>query len=168
MSKSLLKMANPRRNASLESVGSQRRDRFVNLEQRRDCDMAHTHSQRAPFVHSDHIGQHHTSHNSHDEEVYDLKRKVDRLHRHLHRKARIREERTSTPSQSSSSKDDRNYWQRSKTPPNESFTSSSHYTLDERYHHKRSRTPPRRNIGNDAMGKALLQISCSPFTKRIE
>ena len=91
-------MANPRRNASLEFVGFQRRDWFVNLEQRRDCDMAHTHSQRAPFVHSNHTGQHHASHNSHDEEVYNLKRKVDRLRRHLHRKARTREERTPTPS----------------------------------------------------------------------
>ena len=168
MSKSLLRMANPRRNASLEYVGSQRRERFVNLEWRKDCDMANTHSQRAPFVHSDHTSQHHASHNSHDEEVYNLKRKVDRLYRHLHLKAWIREKRTPTPSQSSSFEDDWNYQWRSRTPPNESFTSSSHYTSEERYHHKRSRTPPRRNMGNDALGKALLQISRSPFTRSIE
>ena len=71
--------------------------------------MGHTYNERALFVHFEHTDQHHASHNSHDEEVYDLKRKVDWLHQHLHRKARIREERTSTPSQSSSSKDDRNY-----------------------------------------------------------
>ena len=72
-------MANPRRSGSLESVGSQRRDQFVNFEQRRDRDMGHTYNERAPSVHSEHTGQHHASHNSHDEEVYNFKRKVDRL-----------------------------------------------------------------------------------------
>ena len=79
--------------------------------------MAHTHSQRAHSIHSDHTGQDQASHNSHDEEVYNFKRKVDRLHRCLHRRARIREERTPTPSQSSSFENDRSYRQRSKTPP---------------------------------------------------
>ncbi|KAK4563954.1 hypothetical protein RGQ29_006156 [Quercus rubra] len=48
----------------------------------------------------DHTDQHHASHNLHDEEVYNLKRKVDQLHRRHHCKARKREERTLTPSQS--------------------------------------------------------------------
>ena len=71
--------------------------------------MAHTYNERAPSVHSEHTGQHHASHNSHDEEVYNFKRKVDRLRRHLHRKARIKEERTSTLSQSSSFEYNRSY-----------------------------------------------------------
>ena len=100
--------------------------------------------------------------------MHNLRRKVDHLHQHLHRKAQIREERTPTPSQSFSSNDDQCYWQRSKTSPSESFTSLSHLSYGERQHHKRSRIPPQRNIGNDALGKALLQISRSPFTRRIE
>nr|POF00337.1 hypothetical protein CFP56_33970 [Quercus suber] len=86
-------MANPRRSGYFESMGSQQRDQFVNLEQMRDCDMAHTYSEKAPPIHPEHTSQHRANHNSHDEEVYNLKRKVDRLHRRLHRKARIREER---------------------------------------------------------------------------
>ena len=107
--------------------------------------------------------RHHASHNLHDEEVYNLKRKVDWLHQYLHCKAWIREERTPTPTQSSSSRDDQSYRRRSRTPPNESFTSSSHYTFGEKDPHKRSRTPPQRTIG-----KMLLQISRSPFTRCIE
>nr|POE77188.1 hypothetical protein CFP56_33142 [Quercus suber] len=87
--------------------------------------MAHTRNERAPSVHSEHTGQHHASHNSHDKEVYKLKRKVNQLCQCLHRKTRIKEERTSTPSQSFSSEDDRSYWRRSRTPFSESFTSSS-------------------------------------------
>ena len=126
--KSLLTMANPRRSGSLESVGSQHREHFVNLERRRDRHMTYTHSERAPFVHSVWTGQHQASHNSHDKEVYNLKKKVDRLRQHLHHKARVREERTLTPSQSSSSEDYRNYRQRSRTPSSES-SSRHHDTL---------------------------------------
>ena len=102
-------MANPRRSGSLESVGSQRRDQFVNFEQRRDRDMGHTYNERALFVHSEHTDQHHASHNSHDEEEYNFKRKVDRLRRRLHRKAWIKEGRTPTLSQSSGSEDNKSY-----------------------------------------------------------
>lgn len=94
-------MANPRRSGSLEYVGSLWRDQFGNLKRRRDHDMANAHSQRAPSIHTDYIGQHHASHNSHNEEVYNLERKVDHLRQCLHRKARIREETTPTPSQRS-------------------------------------------------------------------
>ena len=148
-------MANPRRSGSLESVGSQHRDHFVNLERRRDRHMTHTHIERAPFLHSVWTGQHQASHNSRDKEVYNLKKKVDRLRRHLHHKAQVREERTLTPSQSSSSEDYRNYRQRSRTPSSESFKSSSRYSSGERHHRKRSKTPPRKSQANDAMGKAL-------------
>ena len=149
-------MANPRRSGSLEFVRSQRRDQFVNLKRRRDHDMANTHSQKAPSIYTDHTSQHHASHDSHNEGVYNLRRKVYHLRQRLHRKAWIREEIIPTPSQSSSSEDNWSYRWRSRTPPSESFTSSTHLTSGERHYHKRSRTPPWRNIGNDAMGKALL------------
>ena len=70
-------MASPKRSGSLESVGSQCRDHFINLERRRDCDMAHTHSERVPSVHSKQTGQHEASHNLHDEGVYNLEKKVE-------------------------------------------------------------------------------------------
>ena len=60
-------------------------------------------------MHSEPIGQHQASYNSHDEEVYHLKKKVDWLCRRLRRKAWIREERTPSLDQSSSFEDDKNY-----------------------------------------------------------
>ena len=137
-------------------MGSQRRDQFVNLERMRDRHMAHTHNERASFMHSKRTGQHQGSHNSHDEEVYNLKKKVDRLRRGLHRKTRIRKERNPTPGQSSSSESDGSYRPLSRTPPNESFMLSSHHTSREKHYCKRSRTPLKRSQGNDAMGKVFL------------
>lgn len=46
--------------------------------------------------------------------------------------------------------------------------SSSRHTSGRKYYHKKSKTPPRKGQGHDAMGKAFLQISCSPFSKCIE
>ena len=130
--------------------------------------MGHTYNERAPSVHFEHTGQHHASHNSHDEEVYNFKRKVDWLRQRLHHKAWKKEERTLILSHSSSFEDNISYWRRSRTPPSESFILTSRYTFGKRHHHKRSRTPPRRSVGNDAMGNTLLQISRSPFTRHIE
>ena len=161
-------MASPKWSGSLESMGSQRRDQFVNLERIRDRHMAHTHNERAPSMHSKRFGQHQGSHNSHDEEVYNLKKKVGWLRWQLHRKTWIRKERTPTPGQSSSSESDGSYRPLSRTLPNESFMSSSHHTSGGKHYRKRSRTPLRRSHGNDAMGKAFLQISRSPFSRHIE
>nr|POF02847.1 hypothetical protein CFP56_10905 [Quercus suber] len=79
-------MASPRRSRSLESVGSQRRDHFVNLERRKDRNMAHTHNERVPSIHSERTSQHEASHNSRDEEMYNLEKKVEWLCRRLRRR----------------------------------------------------------------------------------
>ena len=64
---------------------------------------------------------------------------------------------------SSNDEEDGSYKQRSRTPPNESF---SH---DEEHHHKHgNRNSSSKSLGNDALSKALKQISQSPFTRRIE
>ena len=121
-------------------------------------------------MHRNHISQSYTqptSHHSHNKEVHNLRCEMDRLCQHHNRKVWIREERTPTPNQSSSFDDDQSYRQ-SRTPTSESFTASSHLMSREKYRRKRSRTPPWRNAGNDAMGKALLQISCSPSTRHIQ
>ena len=60
-------------------------------------------------------------------------------------------------------KEDASYRWRSKPPPCEFFS------YDEEHHHKhRHKSPPRRDLRNDAMSKALNQISKSPFTHKIE
>ena len=60
-------------------------------------------------------------------------------------------------------KEDTIYRQRSRTPPNESFS------CEEKHHHRRKRrSPSRKGVGTDVMKKALSQISKSPFTRGIE
>ena len=149
-------MASPRQSGSLESVGSQRRDHFVNLERRRDRYMAHTHSERVLFIRFERIGQHKASHNTRNEEVYNLEKKMEWLCQCLCRRTRMREDRTPSPDQDLSIGSDESYRPQSRTPPNESFTSLSHCTSRRKHYHRKSRTPPRRGQGHDAMGKALL------------
>ena len=71
-----------------------------------------------------------------------------------------------TPLNSSPSDDDdrdESYRPRSRTPTSESFS------YDEDHHYKRrSKSPSCKGLGNDAVNKALNQISKSPFTRRIE
>ena len=87
-------------------------------------------------------------------EIDQLKRKL----RHARRKR--------TPSDSDISSDDgedASYRQRPRTLPSESFS------YDEELHHKhRYKSLPHKGLGNDTMGKALNQISKSPFTHKIE
>ena len=76
----------------------------------------------------------------------------------------VKRKRTSLNSDDySGDEQDINYRRRSRTPPSESFS------YEEEYHRKRrSRSPSCRGVGNDAMSKALNQISRSPFTRKIE
>jgi len=86
---------------------------------------------------------------------------IDQLKRKLHH---ARQERTPSDSDvSSEGEEDASYKRRSRTPPNESFS------YNEEHHHKHSyKSPPRKGLGNDAMSKALNQISKSPFMCKIE
>ena len=161
-------MAGLRRSGLLGSVGSQCKDHFVSLKRRRDHDVAHAHSQRVPSFHFEQTRQHEASHHSCDEEVYNLEKKVEWLRRYLRRQTRIRQDRTPSPNQHLSTRSDGNYQPRSRTPPSESFMSSSRHTSGWKHYCNKSRTPPRRGQGHDAMGKALLQISRSPFSRCIE
>ena len=69
----------------------------------------------------------------------------------------------SSSNMSSNNEENDNYKQRSRTPPSETFS------YDEKRHHKhRYKSPPRKGLGNDAMSKALNQISKSRFTRKIE
>ena len=64
---------------------------------------------------------------------------------------------------SSNDEEDDSYRRRSRTPPNESFS------YEEDYHREhRNKNSSSKGMGNDAMSKALNQISRLPFTRRIE
>ena len=86
---------------------------------------------------------------------------IDHLKRKLHH-----ERWRKNPSRSIysfSEERDGSYRPRSRTPPNETFS------YDEDYHHKRrNRGSSSKCLGNDAMSRALNQISRSPFTRRLE
>ena len=86
---------------------------------------------------------------------------IDRLHRRL-----CHERQRRTPSDfDPSSDDDRDgsYRPRSRTSLSESFS----YDKD-RHYKQRSKSPSRKGTGNDAISRALNQISKSSFTCKIE
>ena len=83
----------------------------------------------------------------------------------LKRKLR-HERRRRTPSNSNFSSGDEgdgSYRPRSRIPLSESFLCDENY-----YWESRNNSPSRKGLGNDAMSRALNQISRSPFTCRIE
>ena len=97
------------------------------------------------------------SHVSHTKNNRDTQCEIDELKRELHHTQR--KHLSPNFELSSEGADDASYKQRSRTPPSKSFS------YDEEYHHRRRyKSPPRKSLGNDAMNKALSQISKSPFT----
>ena len=145
-----------------ESVVSQHKDQFVNLERRRDREVNQT-----PSVHTGYTSTSHSrtgSHVSHGEETWSLKSKKD----HLNRKLRHKQWEASPFSSRTNSNGDGSYKPRSRTPLNESFSLSSQLDKDEQYHRKNNKSLTPRSMGNDAMSKALRKISKSPFTRRID
>ena len=101
------------------------------------------------------------SHVSHAKNDRDMQCEIDKLKREL-RHAR---QRPSPPSFEPSSKetDGASYRQRSRTPPSETFSYE-----EEHYHRRRYKSLPCKGLGNDAMNRALSQVSKSPFTRNIE
>ena len=139
----------------VESIGSQRQDHFRDLEQRRD---------REESVHTTHTNRSRSrggSHISHEKNTKDMQLEIDHLKRSLRHERRKR-----APSISdfpSDGEENGSYKRRSRTPPSESFS------YDEYYHHeRRNRNSSSRGLGNNAMSRALNQLSRSPFTPKIE
>ena len=113
-------------------------------------------------MHTTHTSGSHSrigSHISHGEDTRNLQLEID----HLRRKLRLKQWRGSPSSLGSQSDDDDNYRPKSRTLPNESFSYN-----EERHHRQRSRSSAYKGLRNDAMSKALCQISKSQFTWRIE
>ena len=84
---------------------------------------------------------------------------------HLQRRLRYERRRATSSSSSPSSDDDSDisYRLKSRTPPSESFS------CDKDHHYRRRReSQPYQGLSNDTIGRALNQISKSPFTRRIE
>ena len=138
-----------------ESRGSQHSNPQKSLERRGNCEgSVHT----AYTSKSQSRGKSRVSHAKNDN---DMQREIDELKRELRHTRR----RHSSPNSELSSEetDGASYRRRSRTPPSETFS------YDEEYHHRcRYKSPPRRGLGNDAMNKALSQVSKSPFTRNIK
>jgi len=133
-----------------ESICSQHQDQFFNLERMRDREVS---------VHTTHTSRSQSrggSYISHEENTRSMQLEIDRLRR------RLRRERQRTPSNSDPSFDDDrdgSYRLRSRTPPSKSFL------CDEDHHYERkNKSLSRKGLGNDALSRALNQISKSPFT----
>ena len=87
--------------------------------------------------------------------------KIDNLKKKL--RCAQRKWTPSSSDMSSNDEKDDNYRRRLRTPLSETFS------YDEEHHHKRrNKNPPRKGLENDAMSKALNQISKSPFMRKIE
>ena len=138
-----------------ESRGSQHSNPCMSLERRGDYEGS---------VHTAHTSKSQSRGKScifHAKNNRDMQREIEKLKRELRHARR----RRSLPNSKLSSEetDGASYRQWSRTPPRESFS------YDEEYQHRcRYKSPPHKGLGNDAMSKALSQISKSPFTRNIE
>ena len=138
-----------------ESIGSQRQDHFRDLEQKRD---------REGSVHTTHTSKSQSrgkSHASHEENARNMQKEIDHLKRSLHHKRR--RQALSNFDYFSDDEKDEDYRHRSRTPPSKSFSYDEDYRLE-----RRNKNSSSRGLRNDAMSKALNQISKSPLTRWIE
>ena len=100
------------------------------------------------------VSRRRNNHQAMQREIEDLKRKL----------CRARQKRSpSSLDASSNEEEDISYRRRSRTPPNETFSYEKELHPARRYE-----SPSSKGLGNDAMNKALDQISRSPFVHRIE
>ena len=133
-----------------EFVGSQCQDHFLNLERRSDREVS---------VNTTHTSRSHSRSGSlvsHGENTKNMQLEIDHLRRKLRRKQR---RGTPSNSESHSDDDDNSYKPRLRIPPSDSFSCD-----EDRHYRRKSRSPSRRGLGNDAMSRALCQISKSSFT----
>ena len=138
-----------------ESRGSQYSNPSRSLERKggREGNMHTTHTSKGHSREKSHI--------FHAKNDKDIQREINELKRELRHARR----RHSPPNSESSSEetDGASYRRRSRTPPNKTFS------YEEKHHHRhRHKSLPCKGLGNDAMNKALSQVSKSPFTWNIE
>ena len=101
----------------------------------------------------------HVSQSQNDKQA--MQREIDDLKRRLRHAQRGRSHsRLDIPSNNESDDD---YRQRSRTPPSETFSHE-----EEHYQRRKRKSPSPRGLGNDAMSRALDQLSKLPFMHHIE
>ena len=138
-----------------ESIGSQHQDHFRELERKRDREgsVRTTHTSKSQSWSKNHI--------SHEENARNMQKEIDHLKRSLrHERKR---QAPSNSNYSSDDEEDQDYRQRSRTPPSESFLYDEDYCRSHR-----NNNSSLSGLVNDAMNKALNQVSKSPFTRWIE
>ena len=138
-----------------KSRGSQHGDPQRSLERREG---------REGSVHTTHTTKNHSrgkSHVSYAKKDRSLQREINALKRELRHARRGRSPPYSEPT--SEETDGPSYRRRSRTPPSETFSYE-----EEHHYRRRYKSPPRKGLGNNAMNKALSQVSKSPFTRNIE
>ena len=115
-------------------------------------------------MHTTHTSGSHSrggSHLSHEKNTITMQLEIDHLKRSLRHEWRKRA--PSISDFSSDGEEDGSYRPKSRIPSSESFS------YDEDYHHeRRNRNSSSKGLGNDAMSRALNQISRSPFMRKIE
>ena len=138
-----------------ESIGSQHQDHFRKLERKRDQEGS------ANTTHTSKSQSRGKSHVSQEENAIAMQREIG----HLKRSLRYERRKRAPPNFdfSSDGEEDGNYRRRSRTPPSKSFSYNKDY-----HHERRNKNPSSVGLGNDAMSKALNQISSSPFTRWIK
>lgn len=132
-------------NSRQEYGGSRYRDKFVNLEYRRDREVAQSPSIRLAFVHLDHITRSYSLSSRHaprDQEIHDLRMEVGHLRWGLHQRVHIRKHKNPSPSPSFSSRDEQNYRWRTRSCWSSVDEAPSHSLEGEWHPHRRNRTPP--------------------------
>ena len=138
-----------------EPIESQRQNDPSNLGNRRNHEGS-VHTTQTSQSHTQigsHVSQRRNNHQAMQREIDDLKRKLRRVQR----------KRSPSSSDASSNEEDVSYQRRSRTPPIETFSYEK-----ESHHVRRYESPSSKGLGNDAMNRALDQISRLPFVHRIE
>ena len=143
-----------------ESTNVRQQDELHDLEREKDLDNHQEGSLQT--LHTGGSGYRikgHAVHEQGDEKA--MQREIDDLKKQLRRA----QQKQSLPNSdvSSNDKEDTSYRQRSRTPPNESFSYE-----EEHIHKRKRRSPSSRGVGTDVMKKVLSKISKSPFTREIE
>ena len=143
-----------------KSVNVRQQDELHNLEHQRDREDHQEGSMHDVYMDGSGFQRKaHVVHEQGDERA--MQREIDNLKKQL-RQAK-QKQYPSNSDVSSNDEEDTVYRQRSRTPPNESFSCE-----DEYFHQRKRRSPSHKGVGNDVMKKALSQISKSPFTQGIE
>lgn len=145
--------SNPR---EAEFAGFEQQNGFLNLERERD---------REGSVNTMHTSRSHSRAKSHASRRSNDNRALQLQIDKLKKKLRDAQRRRDSSSSNSSSRDegDDDYRRRSRTPPSESFSHE-----EELHHQRKHNSSSHRGPKNDAMIKALHQISKSPFARKIE